>query len=612
MNLNKIVFEGDFMRRLSLILFLIAAVAMSASATWRFTDVTTPDMVWPVSTSQHPSPYASCVAWGDLNNDGAPDLFVGSTQGANCKFYANDGAGNFTDETEDWNFQALSNVKSAQFVDFDQDGLLDLFCITDNPIPIELYKQSENRRMRPVALDINAEDAANVQSAVWNDFNHDGQLDLIVNSLGERDPMMTAMVPSGPGFSPARDGEFPEGIRNISRMSLIDFDHDGDLDILAGSERNRSQFYVNNDGRYVESLNDYGLERNVAAQGVVWADFNNDSYLDFVTCGSNEETYMYMGRAVDGEIGFREVLHNLSTSLPYQPRDWLPSIENATSVHAGDYNMDGWTDLFFVRSNGRGNCLLINNRGEGWSIEKYASDAIGMEHENTRAAAWADIDGDGDLDLALAMNDRGIKLMRNELYNEREYFTLKIADYSTDTPELNCQVFVKFEEGSQWATTSMANSSVGFDNMSHLFVNPTNKHSRSLWVAVMWPSGAASYYDIDDVELWGTTTLRPPTVTTPPTGDPVEIDPELTADMAVHPNPFNPSTSVKYTVPEAGQVSLSVYNLLGQEVASLVSGYMEAGVHTVTFDASALPSGLYLARLTSSGQTQLHKMVLTK
>lgn len=60
------------MRRLSLILFLIAATAMSASATWRFADLTRPNMIWPASTvNPNDGPFASCVAWGDLNNDGA-------------------------------------------------------------------------------------------------------------------------------------------------------------------------------------------------------------------------------------------------------------------------------------------------------------------------------------------------------------------------------------------------------------------------------------------------------------------------------------------------------------------------------------------------------------
>ncbi len=79
-----------------------------------------------------------------------------------------------------------------------------------------------------------------------------------------------------------------------------------------------------------------------------------------------------------------------------------------------------------------------------------------------------------------------------------------------------------------------------------------------------------------------------------------------------YPNPFNPSTSIEYTIPEAGLVKLSVYNILGQEVASLVNGLKNAGTHSVTFDASELTSGVYIYRLEAGSNIMTHKMTLLK
>jgi hypothetical protein len=79
-----------------------------------------------------------------------------------------------------------------------------------------------------------------------------------------------------------------------------------------------------------------------------------------------------------------------------------------------------------------------------------------------------------------------------------------------------------------------------------------------------------------------------------------------------YPNPFNPSTTIHYTVPEKGFVSLKVYNVAGEEVASLVEGNSPAGSFTANFDAKNLSSGVYFYRLTGNGFTETRKMVLMK
>ena len=66
-----------------------------------------------------------------------------------------------------------------------------------------------------------------------------------------------------------------------------------------------------------------------------------------------------------------------------------------------------------------------------------------------------------------------------------------------------------------------------------------------------------------------------------------------------YPNPFNPSTLIQYSIAEPGNVTLEVYNMLGQKVAQLVNGIQNAGAHTIQFDASALSSGVYIYQLKS-------------
>ncbi|MGE5353435.1 MAG: SdrD B-like domain-containing protein [Acidobacteriota bacterium] len=79
-----------------------------------------------------------------------------------------------------------------------------------------------------------------------------------------------------------------------------------------------------------------------------------------------------------------------------------------------------------------------------------------------------------------------------------------------------------------------------------------------------------------------------------------------------YPNPFNPSTTIEFAVPTAGQYTLKVFNTLGQEVATLLDQDLPVGYHMVVFDASKLPSGMYIYRLSGSNVMMVKKMMLSK
>ena len=84
--------------------------------------------------------------------------------------------------------------------------------------------------------------------------------------------------------------------------------------------------------------------------------------------------------------------------------------------------------------------------------------------------------------------------------------------------------------------------------------------------------------------------------------------------MNVYPNPFNPSTTISFTLPQAGEVKLAVYDILGritgaQQCAPTVYG---VGEHQIPFDGSGLSSGIYLVRMEAKGNVQTSKIVLLK
>jgi hypothetical protein len=117
--------------------------------------------------------------------------------------------------------------------------------------------------------------------------------------------------------------------------------------------------------------------------------------------------------------------------------------------------------------------------------------------------------------------------------------------------------------------------------------------------------------DLDDTS--GEFTIRPASL-------PVRARGQYPSSLALHanyPNPFNPVTTIRYDLPKETLVRLVVHDLLGREISQLGEGTLPAGVHLVVWDGHdatgrAVPSGIYIARLTTPTQSRLIRMVLLK
>jgi hypothetical protein len=95
----------------------------------------------------------------------------------------------------------------------------------------------------------------------------------------------------------------------------------------------------------------------------------------------------------------------------------------------------------------------------------------------------------------------------------------------------------------------------------------------------------------------------------------VSVDLPLAASFSIsdaYPNPFNPTTTMTLTMPVSGEMQVDVYNLLGQSVASLTSGYKDAGIYNLTWDASDVSSGMYFVKAQADGFTKTQKLMVVK
>jgi hypothetical protein len=95
----------------------------------------------------------------------------------------------------------------------------------------------------------------------------------------------------------------------------------------------------------------------------------------------------------------------------------------------------------------------------------------------------------------------------------------------------------------------------------------------------------------------------------------IEIDLGIVVNYELnqnYPNPFNPSTTISFSLPVSNNVSLKIFNALGEEIITLIESFLEPGVHTYTFNAEDLATGLYVYQLSTSEITQTRKMLYLK
>ena len=148
-------------------------------------------------------------------------------------------------------------------------------------------------------------------------------------------------------------------------------------------------------------------------------------------------------------------------------------------------------------------------------------------------------------------------------------------------------VFVSSDNGNSWSSLGMG----GF-GVSSLMVNP---------------GSSDVYVGTKEGKVFSISSNGGLTSAEEETAVPTEF--ELAQN---YPNPFNPSTTIQFAVPVAGNYSLKVYNIIGQEVANLIQSELTAGVHKINFDASRLASGMYIYRLSGKNVNISKKMVLMK
>jgi hypothetical protein len=184
---------------------------------------------------------------------------------------------------------------------------------------------------------------------------------------------------------------------------------------------------------------------------------------------------------------------------------------------------------------------------------------------------------------------------------EFEQLTLSFGVYTTGENPLTIEY--RTDSNTDWSTLSY---DVAVSSGSWTYVDIVGSDLPSAeTLSLRFTKDDLKIYRIDDISMSGV-----PIQTT--SSEEYEGLPERVTLHQNYPNPFNPSTSIQYSLKSGEQVKLSVFDMLGREVAVIVDGTKSAGNHTATWDASNVSSGIYFYSLQTESTRITRKMTLMK
>jgi hypothetical protein len=349
-------------------------------------------------------------AWGDYDDDGFIDLFVANWNtdlDGRDFLYHNNGDGTFTRITVGPEVNDVGAHCAASWVDFDNDGHLDLLvCKFD--LPNTLYRNNGDGSFTQ-ANNLLARQAQRSAAGVWGDFDNDGWLDLFIANVSDGPGMLAQpnilYQSDGNGdFKPISFGTKPIGEGDSFAAAWGDFDNDGYLDLIvsqggAYGDEHALLYHNNRDGTFAPLTNSVVHASGLPHEGCAWGDFNNDGWLDLYVGNFYGSNNCLFLNNGDGT--FSQITNSVVTHDGGYTK-------NVTWV---DYDNDGWLDLFMAHTGpyrhagqvslGEESSFLYHNNGDG-TFTKVTSGSLVNDLGNFCGSAWGDYDNDGFLDLFVA------------------------------------------------------------------------------------------------------------------------------------------------------------------------------------------------------------------
>lgn len=466
-----------------------------------------------------------CVgaAFADYDNDGDQDLYITSTRGGNV-LYENQGAGRFIDVTQRAGVGLVAHSQTPAFFDYDNDGYLDLFVTNSARWTSDEY--DENLKYYPGA------------GAIWRHVFNREDREFNVLYRNNRDGTFTDVTSeaglSGKGWS--------------GDVAVFDFDDDGHLDLVVTNMFGTSQLYRNDGRGHFDDVTLQTLGKtSLGAIGSKAFDFNNDGRLDLFITDMHSD--MWIGfddvhlvepgkkfRSIVGpETGPKTDQRSFMLGLERRFREELglefddvlfgnslfrnegagkfTEVSDAAGMEtfwpwgiaAGDFNNDGWEDVFIPSGMGYPffywpNSLMLNN-GDGTFSDRAEKEGCEPPRDgkmlpervrdreaprSSRCAAVADFDGDGRLEIVVNnFNDRAYYYQNQ--FPGRHYVAFRLRGTKSNRDAIGAVVRVHYAGG---VMVRQVRCTGGYLSQSSKMLHFGLGENMTVdWLEIRWPSG---------------------------------------------------------------------------------------------------------------------------
>jgi hypothetical protein len=644
---------------LRITLCTLATIPLVTASAQMFTEIT--------SYGWGPGRQISRPAFADPDHDGLLDLFVGEDYGHLIHYQqASPGSVEFQLSTDAFCGIDVSDHSVPCFTDLDGDHLLDLIIGKENGT-LDRFEQDAANSMTFILISqgFNGIEVGEQAAPCFCDLDHDGLLDLLV---GEYDGNINRYEQNTAGsadFSLVSESLSGIDVGYWSAPFVVDLDNDGLWDLLSGNYKGAILHYeqdaAGSDSFALISDDIGGVKEFALATAPCVTDLEGDGLLDLIIgeengnlnhCiqqGPNANTFSLVNANFDGAIDHCNysapavcdldkngkldlIVGELSQRLnryeqedPGSERlvfmtDFFSAISESNYISPcfTDLDNDGRLDLIVGNGNGI-LCHFEQDASSPGNFIKISENFNGIDVGEIASPAFTDLDSDGLLDLVVGNKEGELHHYEQEAPASSAFAPvpdslsgIDVGGWSspccTDLDGDGLIDMIVGRSGPLYHFEQSGKNSTDFSLMSEDFEGIGFVHLGKPFFADINGDGREDL--LIGNEDGGIRYFR----RNPDTGIETnnESHPRNFRLFSNYPNPFNPSTTIPFSVKDPCRVTLKVFDILGREVRVLVDAKYPAGTHAVRFDASGLASGIYVYTIRTGDFTASRKMAVAE